>query len=229
MGDMHEIPQGEGGEQGDPLMPMLFAMGQHRALEAVQRRLVTMKSCSRSWTMCTWFAHPRELLMFWQFWHRSFNVTHTSICTRARPKCGTEAVRSRKGIEAITRAARAVKPDAIVWRGETSLPPEEQGIKVLGAPIGHPAFVHKYLEKKSIEQAELFQRIPHVKDTQACWLLLLMCAATRANFWLRMVRSEDSLAFAERHDDRVWDCFRAILGTPAAPVSAKVLAHLHWV
>ena len=53
-----------------------------------------------------------------------------------------------------------------------------------------------------------------------------MCAATRANFWLRMVRAEDSLAFAERHDDRVWDSLRAILGTPAAPVSAKVLAHL---
>ena len=39
MGDTHEIPQGGGGEQGDPLMPMLFALGQHRALEAVQRRL----------------------------------------------------------------------------------------------------------------------------------------------------------------------------------------------
>ena len=39
VGDTHEIPQGEGGEQGDPLMPMLFAVGQHRALEAVQSRL----------------------------------------------------------------------------------------------------------------------------------------------------------------------------------------------
>ena len=55
-----------------------------------------------------------------------------------------------EGIEAITRAARAVKPGALVWR-DTSLPPEEQWIKVLGAPIGHPAFVHKFLEKKSIE------------------------------------------------------------------------------
>ena len=33
------IPQGEGGEQGDPLMPMLFALGQHGALEATQARL----------------------------------------------------------------------------------------------------------------------------------------------------------------------------------------------
>ena len=36
VGDTQEIPQGEGGEQGDPLMPLLFSLGQHPALEAVQ-------------------------------------------------------------------------------------------------------------------------------------------------------------------------------------------------
>ena len=35
---MHTIDQGEGGEQGDPLMPLLFSLGQHGAKEAVQRR-----------------------------------------------------------------------------------------------------------------------------------------------------------------------------------------------
>ena len=39
MGVSQDIPQGEGGEQGDPLMPMLFALGQHRALVAIQERL----------------------------------------------------------------------------------------------------------------------------------------------------------------------------------------------
>ena len=32
-GTVHRIPQGEGGEQGDALMPLLFALGQHSALE----------------------------------------------------------------------------------------------------------------------------------------------------------------------------------------------------
>ena len=36
---VHTIHQGEGGEQGDPLMPLLFCVGQHSALEAIQRRL----------------------------------------------------------------------------------------------------------------------------------------------------------------------------------------------
>ena len=37
MGTTQYIPQGEGGEQGDPLMPLLFALGQHRVLEAHPR------------------------------------------------------------------------------------------------------------------------------------------------------------------------------------------------
>ena len=35
----HEIFQPEGGEQGDPLMPAVFALGQHAALAEVQRHL----------------------------------------------------------------------------------------------------------------------------------------------------------------------------------------------
>ena len=40
MGVTQNIQQGEGGEQGDPLMPMLFALGQHPALLAIQARLL---------------------------------------------------------------------------------------------------------------------------------------------------------------------------------------------
>ena len=38
-GVVHSIPQGEGGEQGDPMLPLLFSDGQHRALEVVNRSL----------------------------------------------------------------------------------------------------------------------------------------------------------------------------------------------
>ena len=39
LGVVHDIQQGEGGEQGDALMPMLFSLGQHRALEAIAEQL----------------------------------------------------------------------------------------------------------------------------------------------------------------------------------------------
>ena len=38
-GATHRIPQGEGGEQGDALMPLLFAVGQHTALEEASAQL----------------------------------------------------------------------------------------------------------------------------------------------------------------------------------------------
>ena len=36
---VHTISQGEGGEQGDALMPLLFALGQHGVLETTARTL----------------------------------------------------------------------------------------------------------------------------------------------------------------------------------------------
>ena len=43
---VHEIDQGEGGGQGDPFMPLLFSLGQHAALKAVQRQLLPGKLVS---------------------------------------------------------------------------------------------------------------------------------------------------------------------------------------
>ena len=39
MGIVHVVDQGEGGEQGDALMPLLFSLGQNDALKAVQASL----------------------------------------------------------------------------------------------------------------------------------------------------------------------------------------------
>ena len=38
-GEVHKIAQGEGGEQGDPMMPLLCSLGQHRALETIDREM----------------------------------------------------------------------------------------------------------------------------------------------------------------------------------------------
>ena len=46
-----------------------------------------------------------------------------------------------EGIDELTRLARLVKPAAVVWRGDTQLPVELQGVRLLGVPIGSPDFV----------------------------------------------------------------------------------------
>ena len=41
-----------------------------------------------------------------------------------------------------------VDPTATVWRGDPTLPVGLQGVKILGTPVGHEAFVvHKLAEK----------------------------------------------------------------------------------
>ena len=42
-GEANLVKQGEGGEQGDPLMPALFSLGQHDALEAVKAELLPIE------------------------------------------------------------------------------------------------------------------------------------------------------------------------------------------
>ena len=39
------------------------------------------------------------------------------------------------GVAELTAAARQVREDAIVWRGDPELRPDQQGVKVLGTPI----------------------------------------------------------------------------------------------
>ena len=86
--------------------------------------------------------------------------------------------------------------------------------------------MRQQLEDKSAEQDLLFHRIPLTDDTQACWLLLLMCAATRANFWLRAVHPDQSESFAVRHDTNVWRCMRAVLGVEGVSGTAQEVSQL---
>ena len=72
------------------------------------------------------------------------------------------------------------------------MPPDEQGIIVLGSLVGQEAFIMAQLSAKREEHQVLLDRIQCVSDAQTAWLLLLFCGATRANYWIRTV-SPDSL------------------------------------
>ena len=68
-----------------------------------------------------------------------------------------------------------------VWRG-SQVPTADQGMKVLGTPLGHEDYVARHLESLAEEQRVLLERIPMVHDVQSAWLLLLHSASARANY-----------------------------------------------
>ena len=122
VGDVHHLHQGEGGEQGDALMPMLFCLGQHGALRAIAERLLPGEKL---------FAYLDDLYVVCQpdrvgdvhtiigqeLWrHAKISVHHGK--TKVWNRGGT----CPDACAALTEAARMVDLRAVVWRGDTSLP-----------------------------------------------------------------------------------------------------------
>ena len=194
-------------------MPMLFALGQHQALVVAQARLSGDEKLFAFLDDIYITSSPGRVLdvhtiIQEELWnHANIHLHHGK--TKVWNRGGVEP----EGVAELTRMAQQVRLDAVVWRGDLRLPREQQGLKVLGVPIGQPEYVREFLAAKTREQATLFQRIPWVQNTQAAFLLLLlMCVSTRANFWLRAVQPELTEGFADRHDRAVWECLCAILG-----------------
>ncbi|CAE7347419.1 unnamed protein product, partial [Symbiodinium pilosum] len=87
-----------------------------------------------------------------------------------------------------------------VWVGDWALPRDQQGLKVLGTPLGSEAFVRNQLVLKREAHDRLLHAIPAVEDLQAAWLLLRYCAAPRANYLLRLLSPAATADYATEHD-----------------------------
>ena len=144
-GIVHDVPQGKGGEQGDALMPALFSLGQHTALEAVQSQLFEGE------TFCVFLddlyaiRRPDRAVLF-------FNLIQRELWTYSRIEVhlGKTQIWNRGGFEPfgcqlLTAAPRRVDPTAVVWRGDPTLLADLRGMNVLGTPLGHSEYVDAQL------------------------------------------------------------------------------------
>ena len=210
VGDIHTIHQGEGGEQGDALMPLLFALGQHSALDAIQENLEDGEHLFAFHDDIYTTTSPDRVGSLYALLQE-----HLFGYSRIRINGGKTQVWNQAGVrpdacDILERIAQASDLQARVWKGP-GLPEEKQGMKVLGAPLGHPSFVQAFLVKKIEDQRTLLDRIPLLADLQASWLLLLHCAAARANYLLRVVEPGAAAQYASSHDEGLWNCLCAIL------------------
>jgi len=74
----------------------------------------------------------------------------------------------------------------------------EQGLLVLGRPIGSETFVQLELRRSVELQDQLLTRLPTVGDLQGAWLPLLYCASPRE----KIQKQEDNACFGCRRLER---------------------------
>ena len=107
-----------------------------------------------------------------------------------------------------------------------NLPETSRGLTVLGAPIGSRAFVQHQLRQANQQHQHLLDRIPHLEDLQASWLLLPFCASPRCTYLLRMCPPHTTAEFANNHDFAIVACLRRLLEVDELPAPALAIAHL---
>ena len=181
-GQSHFIPQGEGGEQGDALMPALFCLGLHDSLLRAQTRLghedVILAYLDDIYIVTS--PHRARL---------AYDVVVNEIenGTGIRPNLGKTECWAANVSEAPTGIPEldAPYPSPPVWKG--NLPLAERGLMILGSPIGTEDFVKKVLAEKLAEESEFLERIVEISDVQLSWLLMYFCGSPRASYLLRTI------------------------------------------
>ena len=192
-------------------MPALYSLGRNRALEAVVRRLLPTERLFAFLDDLYVVCQPGRVvdvhhILAVELWsHAKIRIQHGK--TQVWNSGGVEPPE----IETLQAAAQVSDPDALVWRGDTALPEVEKGMKILGTPLGHRAYVQSFLRAKTEDHALLLGRIPEVPDLQSAWLILLFCASTRANFLLRTLPPCVTEEFATSHDESSRACLSKLL------------------
>ena len=93
----------EGGEQGDAMMPLLFCLGQHAALEAIQRGLNPNEKLFAFFDDLYLVSKPDRVGALYNLAQREL-WAHCRMSRAAKHTCGTGVVPSQKHV--ITRVVR---------------------------------------------------------------------------------------------------------------------------
>ena len=135
--------------------------------------------------------------------------------TTRRLKCGTEELWLHWALRCCRQWSQSTQMRCVERRSHFA--GEDQSVRILGTPLGHPDFVHSQLSALSETHDQLLEKVLTIQDLQCAWLLLLCCGA-RANYTLRVVHPELTAGFAAHHDASLWRCFSHLLGVVPASI-----------
>ena len=160
----HEISHGEGGEQGDPLMPSLFALRQHAVLSQINAKRDAFRLTRRHYVL---WRSRRVAEIFRQIQHTLHQPASRS--TSAGPKCGVAQPSSHEHahhLELRLGKAKELRRTDVGWYWES---------------LSEDVFVKKWLADSDGVTFAVSHPNPKRTDALSAWLFFLMCAARRAN------------------------------------------------
>ena len=196
-------------------MPALYALAQQPALHDVQAALREGEAIFAYLDDTYIVAAPERVRELYECYRAALWVH-----ARVEINLGKTRIWNAAGEEPRDVAELQHEGGDTVWVGDWSLPQAQQGLIVLGAPIGSEAYVQRQLQTKRDEHDRLLARIPAVEDLQAAWLLLRHCACPRANYLLRALPPALTAAYASAHDEAVGCCLATLLGLADGPLPA---------
>jgi len=243
LGEVWSIDQSDGGEQGDPLMPALFALGQHPALVSADSKLQELAVTSEAWVSEV-DALVRPLLF--AFLDDLYVVTEPDIARKAFDIVTGEVeriagIRTNLGkLQLYCKAGGPCPPGFEDFQAQRAIEAqpiwtcdapqiEHRGIVVLGSPLGTEEFCKAHAEKRMKIEQELLDWIPQVPTLQIAWLLLYFCAAQRANHLIRLLPPTLSAEYAARHDRAILKCLETLVQAGPLSENAKRIATLRCV
>ena len=216
--EVHHISQAEGGEQGDPLMPALFSLALHRALQAFHQTLDRTEGSRSSWTTSTSppTNHPgcgRSSMSS----HARSSSTPASASTKAKPMSGMQA-----GLSHPTSPLSAAPT-------LPASPPHRSAQLARPRPPHRPPGLCPGTARRSSAQTARPRQChshPPRPDLQCSWLVFLFCACPRAHYALRGLRPDLTAGFATAHDQCIHRCLTTLLDFAGLPASATARAGL---
>ena len=217
----HDMWQGAGGEQGDPRMPGLYALGQHSALLSIHAQLLPTERLHTFLDDVYITNNPESTVP-------ALHIAQEVLGTRANVQVhlGKTRAWNAAGGEppGLVEAVPVDAHEPPCWTGNWALPPAQQGLIVLGSPLGSHEFVVAALAERLSKHDELLARFPAMQDMQSAWLLLLLCAAPRCQCLLRTVPPSVTDTFATEHDSAVARCLAVLLSGGNEPMDLAALA-----
>ena len=172
-------------------MPALFSLGQHSVLVAVQEQLSPDERLFA-------FLDPEEL---WTHARIQIHLGKTQIWNQGGEK--------PPGCDALTTDAQHHDPNAVVWKGDRTLPLDQQGLIVLGTPLGSVEFVQRELAEISVKP----QSLSSGAGSSERLAVASVWRASQAKLLSPHVAPRGLPGVAAQHDSSVKRCLEHLLHT----------------